>query len=543
MRAFFSRLPRRIIWPSLACLLLLLLVGVVILYLGRNTYTETALEEVAQLAGVPMDIGEVDVQVKGQLTFRDIDLEDLGKIDFLEISWNWKDLPRRRIEQVRVHGVQMRSSELQKLQKGGDGSEKTEMQPFTVGKLIIGQAVLVLDDLGAGLPPMPIRLGEVTPLVFDELCLGGESSDPAAREVQKVEVNDFTIYSPYDPFAKVLEFGLIKLAFSWDGIQARQIDQLLIEKPVIYAGEELFWLVNEVQKKDKGQPSSAKEKLPWSIADFQLTGGKMVVTALGDPGFTLPVVYELKKQGLVLDDFSKAPLEMALTVLPTNRNYPEYGVRISNLRGDLKFSLPPGKATQDNLVNTVYMDSISWKGVIATNAWTSITLDEKGIYCELGADTYGGYTNGKLSIMLNEGMKWFAGIYVSNTEVKPVAEKLAPEYIKINGEVSGDLEVEGKERLIHTVKGKVDWVKPGQMEVLAVDDLLKRLPENWIPAKQDAASIALRAFRDYDYSRGQCRFNYAPPDSVIALDFEGEQGDRDFEIKWHDLRENPRFGW
>ena len=51
-------------------------------------------------------------------------------------------------------------------------SQQPAIEPFTLGKLIIGQAVLILDDLGTGLPPVPVRLGEVTPLVFDDLYLG-----------------------------------------------------------------------------------------------------------------------------------------------------------------------------------------------------------------------------------------------------------------------------------------------------------------------------------------------------------------------------------
>ncbi|MEM1158836.1 MAG: hypothetical protein AAF649_10645 [Verrucomicrobiota bacterium] len=547
MRALFQRHSRWTVWLGAVCLLLLL-VGAVILHQQHDQYTETILEELAEQAGISMDIGEVDIRVKGQLTLRNIDMRPLGKIDFLEIVWDWKDLLGRHIEQVRVHGVQLRSSELQRLQKDRGNPAESEsparpMEPFTLGKLIIGQAVLVLDDLGTGIPPVPIRLGEVTPLVFDELYLGGESSDPAAMELQKAEVNDLVIYSPYDPLAKVIAFEKITLVFSWAGIQERQMARLAIEKPVIFAGEELFWLVKEVRRqKEKEQPAESSQD-SWSIGDFQVIGGQLVVTALGNPGFTLPVIYGLEMSGLVLSDFSSAPLKLPLEIPPTNLNYPEYGVRISNLRGSLEFSLPPGEETQDNLVNTIKIDSISWKGVTATNAWTSVTLDENGIYCELGADTYGGYTNGNLSIMLDQGMKWFAGIYVRGTEVRPVAEKLAPEYIRINGAVSADLEAAGQERLIQQVSGKVDWLEPGNLEIVAVDDLLDKLPEDWIPAKQDAASIALKAFRDYDYKRGQCLFSYAPPASAIGLNFEGEQGKRNFEIKWHDLRENPGFGW
>lgn len=532
---------------GLFLLLLLALIGLV-LYQQRNDSVRIILEKVASSQGVDMQITEVDVRAEGKLVLRNIELNDLGHIDFLEINWQWRDLARRHIQQLRVHGVELRSGELQKLQKDrgapdSANSDPVEIQPFSLGKLIIGQAVLLLDDLGSGIPPIPLRLGEVTPLVFDDLKLGGASNDPAANVLQKVEVNDFVIYSPYDSLAKVLSFEKITLVFSWAGIQLRQIDQLAIEKPIIYAGEELFWLVDQVRQMDKTTRSPQENDIPWQIANFRVVGGRLVVTALGNPGFTLPVIYEVERKGLVLSDFANTPLKTDLEIPPTNLNYPEYGVRISNLRGKLQFSLPPGENTQDNIVNTVEMDSISWKGVTATNAWSSFTLDKNGIYCDLGAETYGGYTNGNLSILVNEGMRWVAGIYVQDTEVRSVAEKLAPEYIKFNGAVSGDLIIEGQQQMIGKVDGEINWEKPGSLEVVAVDDLLQKLPEEWYPAKRDAARIALEAFRNYDYTQGRCSFSYGPPDSSIDLQFQGKQGKREFAIDWHDLRDNPGFGW
>jgi hypothetical protein len=537
----------KILLAVVAGVLLLIAVVICVLYLDREDYTRKALQQVAASSGVEMNIGKIEIDAGGRLEFRDVDLGALGKIDFIEIGWGWKDLASSRIRQIRVYGLQLRSSELAKLQKkdAAGSSDDAQMRPFILDKLIIGQAVLILDDLGTGIPPVPIRLGEVTPLLFEDLHLGGKTSDPAASQLQRVVINDLTLYSPYNQLAEVLTFEKITLAFSWAGIQARQLDQLVIEKPMIYVGDDLFSFVDQVQKKDAVEDSSSEvaAEVPWSIGNFSLVGGKLKVTALGNPGFVLPIIYEMEQVGLVLDDFSNAPLKMNLEIPPTNLNYPEYGIRVSNLNGKMEFSLPPGDQTVDNIVNTVHMDSISWKGVTSTEAWVTITFDKNGIYAQLGGESYGGYTEGKLSILVNEGMKWVADASITDTQVRTIAEKLAPEYIVFDGVVNGQMQVWGQQQNIQSAKGDFKWQQPGKMTVLAVDDFLEKLPAEWTALKKDMASAALVAFRDYDYYQGDCRFNFEPPKSFIDLQFDGKQGKRHFNINWNDLRENPGFGW
>ncbi len=545
MAQFFRKRSVRIA-ASLLALSVLIAVLVFVLYQDRDEHAKALLERAASAAGVDMQIGEASIDVGGSLELRDVDLGALGHIDFIELGWGWKNLTQSRISMLRVHGLELRSSELQKLQKKDTEAavkKEVNIRPFILDKLILGQAVLVLDDLGAGIPPIPVRLGEVTPLYFENLHLGGETSDPAASELQKVEIHDLVIYSPYDAMAEVLSFEKITLVFSWAGIQSRQIDRLTIENPLINVGEDLFWLVDEIQKQDKLEKPAAVEQMPWSLGTFSVEGGRLRVTALGNPGFTLPIIYEMEQNGLVLADFANAPLKMNLKIPPTNLNYPEYGVRVSNMNGEMAFSLPPGEGTVDNIVNTVFMDSISWKGVTATKAWVSITFDKEGIYAKLGGESYGGYTEGNLSIMVNEGMKWAADASVTDTEVSAIAEKLAPEYIAFDGPVSGSIEVSGSEQNIVSAKGEINWNEPGKLTVFAVDDLLKKLPEDWYTLKKDATTIALNAFRDYDYYQGSCRFSFYPPQSFIDLQFDGEQGERNFLINWSDLRASPGFGW
>jgi len=527
-------------------LLLFLVAGVLswVLWLPeKDELARAALETAAETAGVDWEFGEISFQWNGSLILRDIDLADLGHLDYLGINWSWSHLLNRKVHELRVHGLELRQSELVALanEKKRNRSARS-IKPFLLETLIIGQAVLVLDNLGPGIPPLPVRLGEVTPLVFQNLRLGGAESDPAAQELQKVAIHDLHIYSPYDPLAEVLSFEKIELQFSWAGIQSQHLQRLTFQRPVIYVGDDLFWFVDQVQQKESNAASGAPS-VPWSIGTFDVVGGRLTVTTFGRPGFTLPVIYEAEMSALVLSDFAETPLKTNLTIPNTNLNYPEYGVRVSNMRGDLKFSLPPDEEGTDNIVGTIYLDSASWKGVTSTDAWVTLTFDKNGIYGELGGETYGGYTTGNLSVLVNQGLEWFADASVTNTEVRAIAEKLAPEHIVFNGPVTGLVSVQGRQKEIVSLEGQFDWSEPGDLTVVAIDDLLDRLPGDWHITKKDMATLALEAFRQYDYDQGFCSFRFTPPTSYMNLDFQGMQGKREFQIRWHDLRLNPGFGW
>ncbi len=527
-------------------LLSLVLVGLSIwsMYAHREKHVIRLIEEAGQSAGVVIRVESATIEPGGRVELRNVHLGDLGHIGYLELAWTWKDLARRRVSSLRVHGVELRLSELLKLQEsGGSKHSPTTIQPFVLEKLVVGQGVLMLDDLGPGLPPVPLRIGQATPLFFENLYLGGESSDPAALAIQTVELIQLALYSPYDPLSPVLSFEKITLQFSWAGIQAKHIDRLAIENPMIYVGDDLFWFVEQIQQKKQEEVSPADADTPWVIGNLGVIGGRLIVTTFGRPGFTLPVIFNSEQSGVVLSNFAETPLKTELEIPNTHLNYPEYGVRVSNLRGKLQFSLPPGEAKTENIVNTILMDSISWKGVTATEAWLSVTFDKNGIYGELGGSAYGGYASGNLNILVNENLRWVADVSLTDTSIRPVAEMLAPEYIIIDGGVSGTVVVHGQQKNIEEVDGSLRWEQPGSLTVVAIDDVLEKLPEEWSELKRQLAEVSLTAFRHYNYDSGICLFRYGPPASFLDLKFASPQGGRHFSIRWHDLRDKPGFGW
>jgi hypothetical protein len=207
----------------------------------------------------------------------------------------------------------------------------------------------MLEGLGEGIPPIPVKIGEVDPMVLNDLQLGGSTSDPAARELQTARAFNIGIKSPLDPLAPVLFFEEIEFQFSWAGIQEKQIDKMSIKRPVIYVGEDLFWFVNLIRENNvppaldkEGEPEKIGPE-PWSLTNFSILGGRVTITTFGRPGLTLPLTFATRAESLVLENFNELALDIECDIPTTDLDYPEYNLRIVGMRGDLEFSLPPGR--------------------------------------------------------------------------------------------------------------------------------------------------------------------------------------------------------
>lgn len=535
---------RRLLWAL--ALLLALVVATTIWIKTLLDHPEPVLSYVASQFGQDLFIDNLDFNPSGQLTVRDLRLRESGKkqdyaqIDYLELHWNYGRLSDRVIDELRVHGIRLW---LNRIPRGkGDG----DLIPFTLKRLILGQATLMLEDLGEGIPPIPVKVGEVDPMVFNDLRLGGKSSDPAAQELQTARAFNIAINSPLNPLAPVLFFEEIEFQFTWAGIQEKLIDKLSFRRPVIYVGEELFDFVKMIR--DNNLPTTpsttapAAREEPWTLANFDLRGGKIDVTTFGRPGFTLPLSFAASAHGLVLDDFTELALDIQCEIPETNLSYPEYQVTVVGMKGDLEFSLPPGKDA-NNVVQTVFFDSLAWRDIELTEAFVSITFDVRGLFADFGGKRGDGYVGGDLSVFSNRGFEWVASAYASKVEAEPLSLRLSPENIVLDGQVDGSFVVSGKQRQVQRFYGDIELPGPGVLTITAVDELIDRLPDHWDALKTELTQISLRAFERYDYTSGTCEFNYAPPKSFVQLKMDGQQGKRNFNVRWLDLRENPTWSW
>ena len=76
-----------------------------------------------------------------------------------------------------------------------------------------------------------------------------KSASASGSEPQTIEIANLEILSPLDPFTKVLTLDSIFLRFTLAGLLRREIDQLTILGPNIFLGEDLFWYMDDMQKR------------------------------------------------------------------------------------------------------------------------------------------------------------------------------------------------------------------------------------------------------------------------------------------------------
>ncbi len=545
------RRKRRLLLWALVFLLALALTAVIWIRAILDN-PQPLLASAARQFGQELTLDNLDFSLlpSGRLVLRDVRLRESGQerdyaqIDYLELQWDYQNLLRKTVDELRVHGIRLW---LNRMPQSNSTQEK-KLIPFTLKRLILGQATLMIEGLGEGIPPIPVNIGEVDPIVLNDLHLGGPSSDPAANELQEARAFNITIKSPLDPLAPVLFFEEIGFQFSWAGIQKKEIHEMTITRPIIYVGEDLFWFVNLI-KENNVPPSlgdTPDEKpmgpQPWSLKTFSIREGQVSVTTFGRPGFTLPLTFGTKANNLILENFNELALDIQCDIPEIDLDYPEYNVRVAGMRGNLEFSLPPGKDA-NNVVQTIYFKSLLWREIDLTEAYVSMTFDVRGLFAKFGGYRGDGYVGGDLTVFSDRGFEWVASAYASEVEAGPISDRLSPGNVVLDGKVNGTFVVSGLQKEIRRFYGEVDFDSPGELTITAIDELIGRLPDHWSPLKKEISQVSLKAFQNYRYDQGKCEFNYAPPKSFVQLRMDGDQGTRNFDVRWLDLRKTPTLAW
>src|SRR5262249_57458232 len=82
-----------------------------------------------------------------------------------------------------------------------------------------------------------------------------------ARTPQRIELADFSLYSPLDPFRKVVDIGSMFVEFTMAGVLDRRLTSLLVLSPTIYLGEDLIWYMNA----SRGAATEEGHGRPWTL--------------------------------------------------------------------------------------------------------------------------------------------------------------------------------------------------------------------------------------------------------------------------------------
>jgi len=489
--------------------------------------------------GLALEAESVRLDGVAALQVRKLKAGNFARVEYVEIRWDSPALLLGHINQVTLQGGRLWLGRLQSAFPPNPKISAGNWFSVIIRHLVVRDTALMLDNLGPGLPTVPIEIGTVDPMIFNDIQLG-HGLPAAANKLQIIDLHNILIASPYDPLAPVMKLKHIRLAFSWAGLQQKHLDQLVIDSPTVYIGPDLFSFADELQAK---RSTAAPEGPPWSVGTVEVIGGRLVLVSFSRPGFLLPFVFELKTSGLVLKNFSEIPFDRIGFEIPSvNLDYPEIGLRLHDLKGELFVSLPPKDPKAKNLVPAIHIASAEWKGLKASNLGVSMTFDRQGVFAQFSGELEHGYLDGGFQVHL-EDFSWLGWGSTSHMELENITRILTPDNFLMQGSVDCRFITRGKSKDVDGLGGYVTLEKPGTLSINSIDDLLQRLPVDWPTTKRDISHIALQAFRDYNYRSGRCDFAYAPPESFLKLSLDGLQGARNFDIRWHDKRETPRLGF
>lgn len=408
-------------------------------------------------------------------------------------------------------------------------------QPWLIRQMRVTAGRLRLTDLGPGIPPidLPIETN------FEQLLLGGDTTAEQADMLQTGELNNFYIVSRDNPFQEIIRIDKIRLTFTINGLAQRRLHSLEIVGPEIVLSEELFWFTSFVQSQiqqiqsQQSAPQQTAEQ-PWSIGFFQLRAGRLTVLPPGqDESFTLPVIFTAEQENLLITSFDELHMKSNITIPSTTRDFPEYDLNIRNLRGQLEFALPRTQENANNVVNVLEIERLRWQRLVATNLWLSLTFDPGGIYASFGGEAYGGYLNAGLNVYFNDKLDWDGWISAKDVQLGPIVEALAPAQAKVKAVGEGKIIANGRTNTFEKFSGEFQLVGPSRISILAFDDFLKNLPEDWPQLNRDAVTVLAKSFRDYDADFGRAEFQWSPPRSTFSARLSGRQGKRNFDLIYH----------
>lgn len=435
------------------------------------------------------------------------------------------DRPHLSITREEILEHQQRSAARETPKPGGPLVEIRRVQ--------VSEGLVQVKNLAPGLPPLPIPIDQVV----SNVVFGAGRDHPSAAKPLTIHIRDWTLRSPYDPLATVLRLQSIAISFSVRGLLENRLESIEFVEPTIFLGQDLFWFSDLLQKEAARLPAGK----PWTVGDFGIRGGRVIVATQGETELELPLVFAAQQREMQVGTLQDMHLSAEIEVVPVSLDYRErYGIAVDNLRGKLEFALPRGKAGANNVVNTLKADRIAWKDLSSSNTWVSVTFDVNGVYGQFGGEGYGGYVNGDATLMFKETREWVAAVAATGVDLGGAVGDVVPEHVRLTGRGSGTVVVRGRERIIRECTGKFGLLDKGRLEIVALDELLGRIPADWDVTKKDLAGIVLNAFRTYHYTSGEADFSYKPPLSYLRAHFRGTEGKRDIDVSYkHDLEKQP----
>lgn len=414
------------------------------------------------------------------------------------------------------------------LDRAGPGSGKGI--DWSIGRLEISRGTILMDNLLED-TAIPVTIGRRHPVTLTGLRLGRPDSSPEMTAPRVIEIGAVSIASPVDPTSPVFYFPLTRVSYTYSEIWHHHIRKIEMIRPTLFLGEDLFWLTKQFKGRNPGAPEVGPSA-PWRVGRFEVAFGQLAVNAFGQPIVHLPFAFDTKVDDIRLDELDQISAKQ-IAIQRLDQEYPDYKVRIVNLRGKLFFSWPPTDANANNVVNTINIDELSWNNIPAKDVSTSVTFDPEGVYGKLYGKCEGGEVSGNFEFYYTKGFTWNGNLFADKINCQPIAEKLVGKYVSLTGELDGKIAVQGKVTDILNCSGLLELPSPGLLEIKSMNDLINRIPPDLIGIKRDALKLAINAFQSYPYDSGQLKVDYTDKGGESSLLLQGPRGKREFDVYLH----------
>jgi hypothetical protein len=419
--------------------------------------------------------------------------------------------------------------------KDDSAQASTAQASWILGSIDIKRVAVRLEDERPQISDITFALNtslKNVPLSKGASALGSEQ--------QLVEIANLEVLSPLDPFTKVLTLDSIFVRFTLTGLLRRQIDDLTILGPNIFLGEDLFWYMDDMQKR-LGTGGGLDSGPGWIIKNLGVEFGRLTLGSGGRKQYGLPLSFRTKAQDVALDNLAALKLQAVLEIPPQKYVFDSYQLELMSERGELRFAYPPEKKV-NNLVGTVRLRTIRWRQYKASDSYISVTFDQSGINGLFGGKVYRGETWGGFSFFFSPDSPWIGWLSGKGVSLRELTNIIAPQNFQLSGPLEFRLQMDAKSRNVERVLGAFRATKPGRMVIGKIDDLLARIPPTWNLIKQSSTRIALETLRDFDYTKAGGDFWFVESQGVLRLKLQGPNGSRNFEVVLH-ADDSPQGRW
>jgi hypothetical protein len=468
------------------------------------------------------------------------------KIQRVILDWSWRGLWHRRIGELRLEYPEV-TYNLKGSFFGDQPAKKSGRPGFFSGLaafwhldvLRIERGTLSLLGLGPRIPPVDLPF-EGT---FDNIPLGTRLSQQDLDEEHHLTLNGVQFRSPLDPVRVLLNIQQIRLEFCFGRLATGEFDALTLEQPVLSLDPGLFWFIEELRRSEvTAKPASPESGLNWRVRRFAIQDGRLDIARLRGVTSQYPIEFELHRENLKLSALSLADFRVELSIPNQDISIPALNLTFENLHGKIAFHLgepQPAAANvpsilqrPNDIVNTIYVDTIRWKNAEITAAWLAMVFDEKNISGSFGGNFAKDYLTGGITFGWFGNEPWRVWGGLANVDAAEVVHSLAQEYVTMNGRARLGFDVQGQDQ---DLKGRLQLqsLSPGVINIQSLTPWIEKIQTEAVGIKDDTKRIILSCLRDYPYENYQLDAEYTKPNGRLLFEAHSPVGVRKLDLNWH----------